>query len=280
MIYYKTSSEIEYIRENCHLVCKTLALAASMLKPGARGIDIDKAAEDFIRSHDAKPGFKGYNGFPATLCISPNECVVHGIPTDEPFKNGDIVSIDCGVYKNGFFGDAAYTFVIGEVSQDIMKLLEVTLRSLYLAIDQARAGNRLGDIGYAVQNYAEHEQGYGVVRSLVGHGIGRNLHEAPEVPNYGRRGRGILLKKDLVIAIEPMINLGTKNIRQLSDGWTIVSKDRKPSAHYEHTLVITNGEADILSDHAYIEEAIKNNDNLAEISVEKPIFAVRNFDHG
>ena len=280
MIYYKTAPEIEFIRENCHLVCKTLALAGSMLKPGVRGSDIDKAAEDFIRSHNAEPGFKGYNGFPATLCISPNECVVHGIPQNEPFKEGDIVSIDCGVYKNGFFGDAAYTFVIGEVSDEVMNLLEVTLRSLYLAIEQARAGNRIGDIGHAVQQYAEKENGYGVVRSLVGHGIGKNLHEAPEVPNHGRRGRGIKLKKDLVIAIEPMVNLGTKHVKQLNDGWTIVSKDRTPSAHYEHTVVVTKGEADILSDHSYVEEAIKNNNNLTEISVEKPIFAVRNFDHG
>ena len=280
MIYYKTEPEIEFIRENCHLVCKTLALAGSMLKPGVKGTDIDKVAEEFIRSHDAKPGFKGYGGFPATLCISPNECVVHGIPTDVPFKEGDIVSIDCGVYKNGFYGDAAYTFVIGEIDSESMRLMEVTLRSLYLAIDQATAGNRMGDIGFAVQEHAERENGFGVVRSLVGHGIGRNLHEAPEVPNYGRRGRGIKLKKDLVIAIEPMINLGTKDIRQLKDGWTIVSEDRKPSAHYEHTVLVTKNGADILSDHSYVEEAIKNNDNLTEISVEKPIFAVRNFDHG
>lgn len=280
MIYYKTESEIEYIRANCHLVCKTLALAASMLKPGVTGMEIDKEAEDFIRSHDAKPGFKGYNGFPATLCISPNECIVHGIPNDKPFEAGDIVSIDCGVYKNGFYGDAAYTFAIGEVDEEAMQLMEVTRTSLDLAIQQAIAGNRLGDIGHAVQHYAEKEHRYGVVRALVGHGIGKNLHEAPEVPNHGRRGRGIMLKKDLVIAIEPMINLGTKNIRQLRDGWTIITKDKKPSAHFEHTVWVKEGQAEVLSDHTYIEEAIKNNDNLANMSAKKPIFAVRNFDHG
>ena len=280
MIIYKTPAEIELIRENCILVCKTLALAASMLKPGATGADIDKAAEEFIRSHDAKPGFKGYNGFPATLCISPNEAVVHGIPDDREFQEGDIVSIDCGVYKNEFFGDAAYTFAIGEIEEDVMRLLCVTKESLYRAIDQAKAGNRMGDIGHAVQEYAERKHGFGVVRSLVGHGLGRNLHEAPEVPNYGRRGRGIMLKKDLVIAIEPMINLGTKRVRQLPDRWTIISKDRKASAHYEHTIAVTSDKADVLSDHSYVEEAIKNNSNLTEISLEKPIFAVRNFDHG
>ncbi len=280
VIYYKTPSEIEIIRENCHLVCKTLALAASRLKPGAKSSEIDKEAEDFIRSHDAKPGFKGYNGFPATLCVSLNEQVVHGFPKEEPFKDGDIVSIDCGVYKNDFFGDAAYTFAIGEVDPEVIKLMEVTLTSLYLGIAQAKPGNRMGDIGHAVQDYCERQNGYGVVRALVGHGIGRNLHEAPEVPNHGRRGKGILLKKDLVIAIEPMVNLGTRNVRQLSDGWTIVSKDRKPSAHFEHTVVVTADGPDILSDHSYVEEAIKNNDNLTQMSVEKPIFALRNFDHG
>jgi methionyl aminopeptidase len=280
MIYYKTPEEIEFIRENCHLVCKSLALAGSMLKAGTKGSDLDKAAEEFIRSHDAKPGFKGYNGFPATLCISPNECVVHGIPTDIPFKDGDMVSIDCGVYKNGFYGDAAYTFAVGEVTDEQIRLMEVTLRSLYLGIEQAKAGNRIGDIGYAIQQYTERDNGFGVVRALVGHGLGKNLHEAPEVPNHGRRGRGIVMKKDLVIAIEPMINMGTKNVRQLDDGWTIITKDRKASAHFEHTVAITQGDADILSDHSYIEEAVKNNDNLTKISVEKPIFAVRNFDHG
>lgn len=280
MIYYKTPEEIEYIRENCHLVCKTLALAASKLKPGAITADIDKEAEDFIRSHDAKPGFKGYNGFPYTLCVSVNEQVVHGFPSNEPLKEGDIVSIDCGVYKNDFYGDAAYTFAIGEVSDDILALMDATHYSLYLAIEQAKAGNRIGDIGHAVETYCERERGYGVVRALVGHGLGRNLHEAPEVPNHGRRGRGKLLKKDLVIAIEPMINLGTKSVRQLNDGWTIVTKDGKPSAHYEHTVAVTANGADILSDHSYVEEAIKNNPNLNQVSLKKPIFALRNFEHG
>ena len=280
MIYYKTQPEIELIRENCHLVCKTLALAGSMLKPGVKTSDIDKKAEEFIRSHGAKPGFKGYNGFPSTLCVSPNEQVVHGFPSDVPLQEGDIVSIDCGVFHNDFYGDAAFTFAIGEVDDETMKLLEVTRTSLYLAIDQARAGKRMGDIGHAVQQYCERENGYGVVRKLVGHGLGRNLHEAPEVPNFGRRGSGIMLKEDLVIAIEPMVNMGTRNVRQLKDGWTIISKDRKPSAHFEHTICVRNGEADILSDHTYVEDAIKNNDNLTQMSTEKPIFALRNFDHG
>jgi len=280
MIYYKTQPEIELIRENCHLVCKTLALAGSMLKPGVKTSDIDKKAEEFIRSHGAKTGFKGYNGFPSTLCVSPNEQVVHGFPSDVPLQEGDIVSIDCGVFHNDFYGDAAFTFAIGEVDDETMKLLEVTRTSLYLAIDQARAGKRMGDIGHAVQQYCERENGYGVVRKLVGHGLGRNLHEAPEVPNFGRRGSGIMLKEDLVIAIEPMVNMGTRNVRQLKDGWTIISKDRKPSAHFEHTICVRNGEADILSDHTYVEDAIKNNDNLTQMSTEKPIFALRNFDHG
>lgn len=267
MVYYKTPDEIELIRYNCHLVCKTLALVGEMLKPGVKGIDIDKRAEEFIRDHDAKPGFKGYRGFPATLCVSKNEVVVHGIPTDTEFKEGDIVSVDCGVYKNDFFGDAAYTFAIGEISDEVMQLLVSTKDSLYKGIDKARIGNRLGDISNAVQTYCEKDRNYGVVRELVGHGIGKNLHEQPEVPNYGKRGRGMKLQEGLVIAIEPMINLGKKEVRQSDDGWTILTKDKLVSAHYEHTIAVSSGDPDILSDHSYVEEAIKNNDNLKEISI-------------
>jgi methionyl aminopeptidase len=266
MIYYKTIEEVELIRKSCLLVCKTLALVGSLLGPGVTGKELDNQAEQLIRDHSAKPGFKGYNGFPATLCISINEQVVHGIPSEDPFKDGDIVSIDCGVYMNEFFGDAAYTFAVGEVAEEVMELLSVTNESLYRGIDQAIVGNRLGDIGYAIQQYTEKQNHYGVVRELVGHGLGKNLHEAPEVPNYGKRGRGQLLKDGLVIAIEPMINLGKKEVTQAEDGWTIRSKDRKPSAHYEHTVVVRKGKADILSDHHLIEEAIKNNPEIKKIS--------------
>lgn len=267
MVYYKTQDEIELIRKSCHLVCKTLGLVGKILKPGMTGLEIDKKAEEFIRSHDAVPGFKGYRGFPGTLCISKNEVVVHGIPTDVEFKEGDIVSVDCGVYMNDFFGDAAYTFAIGDIDEDVMTLLVDTKESLYKAIDKARQGNRIGDIGHAVQFHCEKTKSYGVVRELVGHGIGKNLHESPEVPNYGKRGRGMKLQEGLVIAIEPMVNLGKKEVRQSDDGWTILSKDKKPSAHYEHTIAVTQADPDILSDHSYVEDAIKNNPNLKEISI-------------
>jgi methionyl aminopeptidase len=269
MIIYKTDEEIELIRQSCLLVSKSLALVGSMIKPGISGAEIDKAAEELIRDNGAVPGFKGYNGFPATLCVSPNEQVVHGIPDkDQVFKDGDIVSVDCGVIMNGFYGDAAYTFALGDVSDEVMKLLEVTNTSLYKAIEQAVVGNRLGDISFAVQQYAEKEHGYGVVRELVGHGLGRNLHEAPEVPNYGKRGRGIKLQEGLVIAIEPMVNLGNKRVATLDDGWTVLAKDRKPSAHYEHSVAIRKDKADILSDHSFVEEAIRKNDNVKEVKVD------------
>ncbi len=265
-MYFKTQEEVELIRESCLLVCKALTHVASKIKPGISGVELDKEAEQLIRDHGAVPGFKGYNGFPATLCISVNEQVVHGIPSDTAFNDGDIVSVDCGVYMNEFFGDAAYTFALGDVPEDTMELLRVTQESLYRGIDKAVVGNRIGDIGYAIQQYTEKEHPYGVVRELVGHGLGKNLHEAPEVPNYGRRGRGPILKDGLVIAIEPMINLGRKEVSQSEDGWTINSRDRKPSAHYEHTVVVRKEKADILSDHSGIVEAIKNNAEIKEIS--------------
>lgn len=266
MIYYKTDEEIELIRESCLLVCKTLAEVGALLQPGTESKKIDRIAEEFIRDHKAVPAFKGYRGFPAALCVSLNDIVVHGIPSAEQvFKDGDIVSIDCGVYWNGYYGDAAYTFAIGDVAEPVMKLLRVTHTSLYKGIQQAVAGNRLGDIGFAIQNFVEREHGYGIVRELVGHGVGKELHESPEVPNYGQRGRGIKLKEGLVIAIEPMVNLGKKEVRTSRDGWTVHAKDGKPSAHFEHTVAVGKKSADILSDHSYIEAAIRNNPNLKEL---------------
>ena len=267
MIFYKTQEEIEIIRENCLLVSKTLGLVASLLRPGVTGSFIDQKAEEFILDHGAKPGFKGYNGFPSTLCVSPNECVVHGIPSDVEFKEGDIVSVDCGVYNHGYFGDAAFTFALGEVSEDILHLLEATNTSLYKGIEMAQIGNRLGDIGWAIQDYTEKKYGYGVVRELIGHGVGKNLHEKPDVPNYGRRGKGIQLKEGLVIAIEPMVNLGTKNVQQSKDGWTIETRDKKVSAHYEHTIAVTRNGPDILSNHQFVNDAIKNNVEIQDISI-------------
>jgi methionyl aminopeptidase len=267
MIYYKKPNEVELIRQNCLLVSKTLALVGSMLKPGITGKKLDEKAEEFIRDNDAKPAFKGYRGFPASLCISPNEEVVHGIPNEKEFVEGDIVSIDCGVEKNGFFGDSAYTFAIGEIDPEVEKLMQVTKKSLYRGIRAARPGNKVGDISYAIQNYAERKHGYGIVRELVGHGIGKALHESPEVPNFGRKGKGEILKPGLTIAIEPMVNLGTKRVKQYPDGWTIKSRDKKPSAHYEHTICVTKKGPDILSDHDMIEDAIKKNDNIREIAI-------------
>ncbi len=269
MIFYKTDEEIELIRESCLLVSKTLALVASEIGPGKTGQEIDKKAEEFILDHKAKPGFKGYRGFPATLCISVNEGVVHGIPSNEPFKDGDVVSVDCGAFINGFFGDSAYTFALGDVDPDIINLMEVTNDSLYMGIKEARVGAWLGNIGYAVQEYAEKQHKYGVVRELVGHGIGRDLHEAPEVPNYGRRNSGKKIKPGLVIAIEPMVNLGTRKVATAKDGWTIITQDKKVSAHFEHTIAVKKSGVDILTDHSFIEQEIKNNANVKEITKKK-----------
>lgn len=252
MIYFKTEEEIELIRESSLLVGKTLAEVARIIAPGVKTISLDKLAEDFIRSHGAVPGFKGYNGFPFTLCISVNEQVVHGFPGERILQEGDIVSVDCGAVKNGFYGDSAYTFPVGEVRTEVLDLMKRTKESLYLGIEQATDGKRVGDIGFAVQNYVE-EFGYSVVRDLVGHGVGRNLHEKPEIPNYGKRGTGTRLKDGMTIAIEPMINLGSKNVIQEKDGWTIRTADRMPSAHYEHTVAVKHGQADILSTFRYIE---------------------------
>ncbi len=258
MVFYKTKEEIELLRESSLLVGKTLAEVAKLIKPGVTTLQLDKIAEEFIRDNGAEPGFLGYGGFPNTLCTSVNEAVVHGVPNDKPLIDGDIVSVDCGTLLNGFYGDSAYTFEIGEVTPEIHKLLEVTKECLNKAVEAAVSGNRIGDIGYAVQKHAE-DNGYGVVRELVGHGLGRGLHEKPEVPNYGRRGRGLKMKEGLVIAIEPMINLGVKEVSQLEDGWTIVTKDRKPSAHFEHDVAIGKGKAEVLSTFKYIEEVLNKN---------------------
>jgi len=257
MIFYKTVEEIEILRQSSLLVGKTLAELAKLIEPGITTLQLDKVAEEFIRDNGAKPGFKGYQDYPNTLCTSVNEAVVHGIPNDKPLENGDIVSIDCGVLKNDFYGDSAYTFEVGDVDSEIKKLLKVTKECLDKAVEKAKTGNRLGDIGFAVQEHAE-ANGYGVVRELVGHGLGRGLHEKPEVPNYGREGKGLKLKKGLILAIEPMINLGKKEVNQLNDGWTIVTADKKPSAHFEHNIAIVKGKADVLSTFKYIEEVLNN----------------------
>ena len=255
MIHIKTDEEIEIQRHSSLLVGKTLAEVARHIRPGVKTITLDKIAEEFIRDHGAVPGFKGYGGFPATLCISVNDAVVHGIPDETELRDGDIVSIDCGTIWNGFYGDSAYTFPVGEVDEEVLLLLERTKKSLYLGIEQAVAGKRVRDIGHAIQSYVE-SFGYGVVRDLVGHGVGRNLHEEPEVPNYGRRGTGPKLKAGMCIAIEPMINLGVKEVYQEADGWTIRTADGKPSAHFEHDVAIRHGKADILSSFEEIEKVL------------------------
>jgi len=255
MIRYKTREEIEKIRRSALLVSKTLGMLAREIKPGVTGLYLDKLAEEYIRDHGGKPGFKGLYGFPNTLCISPNAQVVHGIPNDKPFEEGDIVSIDCGVYMNGYYGDHAYTFTVGEVAPEVRKLLDVTKESLYKGIEQMRTGRRIGDIGHAIQSHTE-SHGYGVVRELVGHGLGRKMHEDPSVPNYGRRGSGKKIKEGLVLAIEPMINMGTHRIIQYPDGWTIKTADGLPSAHFEHDVAVINGKPEILSTFYYIYDAL------------------------
>ena len=255
MVHYRSEDEIDLIRESSLLVAKTHAEISNLIKPGVTTLQLDKIAEEFIKDNGGLPAFKGYSGFPNTLCTSLNEQVVHGIPNNKPLNDGDIISIDCGVVMNGYYGDSAYTYEVGEVSNVIKDLLTRTKESLYKGIEQAVSGNRLGDIGFAIQNYVE-KFGYGVVREMVGHGIGKNLHEEPQVPNYGRKGNGIMLKEGLVIAIEPMINLGTKTIKQLSDGWTIITADKKCSAHFEHTIVVRKGKAEVLSSFEEIEKKL------------------------
>ena len=251
----KSIEEIEKIRESALVVSQTLGMLASEIKPGITSLFLDNLAETFILDNLCKPGFKGYNGFPNTLCISINEQVVHGIPNNNPLKDGDIVSIDCGVIKDGFYGDHAYTFKVGDVGKEVESLLEITKESLYIGIKSLIPGNNVGDIGNSIQNFISKHH-YGIVKELVGHGLGRNLHEDPEIPNYGEKGKGALLKEGLVVAIEPMINLGTEKVNQLDDGWTIVTLDGKPSAHFEHNIAIIEGKPEILSTFKYIYEAL------------------------
>ncbi|MFO7923373.1 MAG: type I methionyl aminopeptidase [Bacteroidales bacterium] len=262
MLNEKTREAVEIIRECNLLVSRTLAEIAKYIEPGVTTLELDRIAEEYIRDHGAIPGFKGYQGFPNTLCTSVNSQVVHGIPSSFVLKEGDIVSIDCGVKMKGYYGDTAYTYAVGNLSPEVAELLRVTHESLFKGIEHAVTGNRLGDIGYAVQRHSE-AAGYSVVREMVGHGLGENLHEEPEVPNYGRKGRGSLLKSGMVLCIEPMINLGGKAIVQEPDGWTIRTRDNKPSAHYELAVVVEKGKADILSTFEYIEEVLlKTNKGL------------------
>ena len=256
MIVIKTDEEVAILRENNLLVSRTLAEIGKLIRPGVTTRKLDQVAEEFILDHGAIPGFKGYNGFPNTLCTSVNGQVVHGIPSEYALKEGDILSVDCGVIKDGFYGDSAFTFAVGEIEDQVKKLLKVTRDCLEIGVRQVRPGNRIGDIGYAIQQHAE-TNGFSVVRELVGHGLGRKLHEAPEVPNYGRRGRGPKLKKGMVICIEPMINLGERNVFQRSDGWTIQTVDDKPSAHFEYAVAVEDDGASVLTTFRYIDEIIK-----------------------
>ena len=255
MISLKTLEEIELIRESALIVSKTLGMLAKEVKPGVSTLYLDKLAESFIRDHGAIPGFLGMYDFPNTLCMSPNTQVVHGIPNDKPLQNGDIISIDCGALKNGFYGDHAYTFTVGEIDKKTEQLLEVTKSALYKGIKAFKKHNRVGDVGFAIQEYCE-AHGYGVVRELVGHGLGRVMHEEPEMPNYGKRGRGKKFVDGMVVAIEPMINMGTHKIKHHKDGWTITTADQLPSAHFEHNVALIDGKPELLSTFKYIYEAL------------------------
>ncbi|MEM8510266.1 MAG: type I methionyl aminopeptidase [Bacteroidota bacterium] len=255
MILIKTAEEIELMRESAQVVSRTLGMLASEIKPGANPLKLDKMAEEFIREQGATPGFLGMYDFPNTLNWSPNAQVVHGIPNNEVLQDGDIISVDCGALKNGFYGDHAYTFEVGEVAPETKKLLQVTKESLYRGIREFKLGNRVGDVAYAIQSYCE-SNGYGVVRELVGHGLGKDLHEDPQMPNYGKRGRGKKFVNGMVVAIEPMINRGTRRIKQLKDGWTILTADGQPSAHFEHDVALVNGKPELLSTFQYIYDAL------------------------
>jgi methionyl aminopeptidase len=262
MMFCKTNDQVELMRQSARLVSKTLSEVAAILKPGVRTIDIDKMIGEFIRDHKGVPSFLNYNKYPFNSCISVNDVVVHGFPNESALKEGDIVSVDIGVILNEWHGDHAYTFAIGDPGEEAMKLIRVTKESLYKGIEKAVAGNRIGDIAWAIQEHAERKNGYGVVRELVGHGLGKQLHEDPQVPNYGKRGTGSMLRDGLVLAIEPMINMGKREIYTDSDGWTVRTKDGKPSAHFEHDVCIRKNKADILSDYSIIEKAEKANSNL------------------
>jgi methionyl aminopeptidase len=255
VIQYKTEEEIDLMREAAKLLAQAHGEVAKLIREGVTTRELDRRAEEFIRDHGAVPSFKGYNNFPFSLCLSPNSVVVHGFATDEPLQNGDILSVDCGVYFKGYHADSAYTYPIGEVAPEVQQLLAETKASLYKGIEQAVAGNRVGDISFAIQNYVA-PKGYGVVRELVGHGVGAKLHEKPEVPNYGKRGSGPKLQTGMTLAIEPMITLGKKDVMQEKDGWTIRTRDKKPAAHFEHTVVVRKDKAEILTSFEYIEKAL------------------------
>ncbi len=262
MTILKSNEEIELMRQSALLVSKSLAEIAKDLRPGITTLSIDKKIGQFVLDHKAIPNFLHYNGYPFNSCISVNDVVVHGFPGTYELKEGDIITIDMGVLLNGWHGDHAYTFAIGDPGPEVMKLIKVTKESLYKGIEKAVAGNYVGDISFAIQDYTERKNGYGVVRELVGHGIGRSLHEDPQVPNYGKRGSGKKLKEGLVIAIEPMINMGSKEVYTEADGWTVRTKDGKPSVHFEHDVAVRKGKADILSDYSIIEKEEKHNSNL------------------
>lgn len=270
MIIQKTREEIELMRESALVVSKTLGMLAKEVKPGVTTLYLDKLAEEFIREQGAVPGFLGLYDFPNTLCMSPNSQVVHGIPNNTPLQEGDIISIDCGAIKNDFYGDHAYTFAVGEIAPETQKLLDVTKESLYVGIREFKVGNRVGDVGFAIQNFTE-KHGYGVVRELVGHGLGRKMHEDPEMPNYGKRGRGKKFVEGMVVAIEPMTNMGTQKILQHSDGWTITTLDNKPSAHFEHDVAIIDGKPELLSTFKYIYEALGIESNEEDEFRQQPL---------
>lgn len=262
MILYKTKEQAELMRQSCKIVNDAIAETAKLLKPGITTMQLNDRAEEYIRDHGAIPSFKNYSGYPYATCISVNDAVVHGFPNTVPLKEGDVVSVDVGAFKNNFHGDSAYTFILKEASSEVIDLVRLTKESLYLGIEKAIVGNRIGDISFAIQNFTEKERGYGVVRELVGHGVGNHLHEDPQVPNYGKRGSGAALKEGLVIAIEPMINMGKRDIYTAEDGWTVLTKDGKPSAHFEHNVFVQKGKADILSSFETIEMAEKANSYL------------------
>lgn len=271
MMIYKTDEQVELMRQSALLVSKTLTEIAGTLKPGITTLSIDKKIGEFIRDHQAIPSFLNYNGYPFNSCISVNDVVVHGFPGVKELIEGDILTIDVGVILNGWHGDHAYTFAIGDPGKEVMRLIQVTKESLYKGIEKAIVGNRIGDIAFAIQEHTERKNGYGVVRELVGHGLGKNLHEDPQVPNYGKRGSGPKLKEGLVLAIEPMINMGTRDVYTDDDGWTVRTNDGKPSVHFEHDVCVRKGKADILSDYSIIEKAEKANSNLFTQQILQPL---------
>ncbi|MCO5248551.1 MAG: type I methionyl aminopeptidase [Chitinophagales bacterium] len=264
MIHYKTSEDIEIMSENAMLVNLTHAMLVPFIKPGVTLRHIDHLAYEYVKDHNAEPAFLGFNGFPASMCISVNDEIVHGIPSDREIQEGDLLSLDFGVYKNGFYGDSAYTFPVAVTNPEHLKLLRVTVEALDKGIEQIYVGNRLGDVGFAIQEHTEKKNGYGVVRELIGHGIGRDLHESPNVPNYGRRGNGLKITNGLVICVEPMINLGTYKVKQLNDGWTIVTADGSMSAHFEHTIAVQKDEAQVLTNFDIINKEIKKSEYITD----------------